>query len=414
MKKILLGALVLGSSMAIAQNAKPASSYSSNASSLVMAFNGKKLLDAKVYGEAGLKMMEAKKTSGETVKGKVESKIYTYYGLTCFALSNQTEGEESAKYLSLSKDLLIKEVEFEQAGTNFEKAKGRLTMIANKMYNASRDKYSAQDYAGALKGSMEAVALKEKLGEKFLQGYYIAALSSSFLEKYSESIKYMDVLLATDFADEKNGPFLYSKKAFAERALGKSEESLKTIKKGIKAFPGNKDLYTAEADYYLQTGQTEKAFETINGLIEQDPNNPLFHALICDLHGTLANNEKSDEKWKAEMLKGIEAYMKSTEADPQYYYAYYNAGASLITISNKILNARNALTLEETKNKGAAMKEEEDKYYKDATKMFTTCTVIKPNEIEAYEALRKIYFQIDDLEKSSEMKKKIAEIKAAQ
>ena len=41
MKKILLGALVHGASMALAQNAKPASSYSSNASSLVMAFNGK-------------------------------------------------------------------------------------------------------------------------------------------------------------------------------------------------------------------------------------------------------------------------------------------------------------------------------------------------------------------------------------
>ena len=96
-------------------------------------------------------------------------------------MSNQTEGDESTKYLNLSKDLLTKEVEFEQAGTNFEKAKGKLTMIANKMYNASRDKYSAQDYAGALKGALEAVALKEKLGEKFLQGYYIAALSSSVL-----------------------------------------------------------------------------------------------------------------------------------------------------------------------------------------------------------------------------------------
>jgi tetratricopeptide (TPR) repeat protein len=60
------------------------------------------------------------------------------------------------------------------------------------------------------------------------------------------------------------------------------------------------------------------------------------------------------------------------------------------------------------------MQEEEDKYYQDAIKMFTACTAIKPNEIEAYEALRKIYFQLDDLGKSSEMKKKIAEIKAAQ
>ena len=51
------------------------------------------------------------------------------------------------------------------------------------------------------------------------------------------------------------------------------------IKKGRKAFPESKDLYTIEADHYLFTGQDEKAFETINGLIEQDPNKPLFHAL---------------------------------------------------------------------------------------------------------------------------------------
>lgn len=414
MKKILLGALVLGSSISFAQNVKPGASYSSNASSLVMSYNGKKLLDAEVYGKAALKQLEAKKTTGETVKAKVESKIYTYYGLVCFDLANQSEGDDASKYLNLSKDLLTKEVEFEQSGTNYEKAKGKLVMVANKMYNAARDKYSAQDYEGALAGAKESIELKGKLGEKFLQGYYVAALSSSVLEKHEESIGFMDVLLASDFADEKNGPFLYSKKAYAQRELGQGEESLKTIKKGIKAFPGNKDLYTAEADYYLQTGQSEQAFETINGLIETDPKNPLFHALIGDLHGTLANNEKNDDKWKERMLEGLEAYYKAIEADPQYYYAYYNAGASLIAISNKILNARNALTLDEAKKKGAAMKEEEDKYYQDAVKMFTACTAIQPDAIESYEALRKIYFQLDDLAKSSEMKKKIAELQAAQ
>lgn len=414
MKKILFGAMVLSASLSFAQNVKPGASYSSNATSLVLSLRDGKVLDAKVYGDMALKQLETKKASGESVKAKVESKIYTKLGMVYFRLANDTEGQESADHLAKAKELFLKEVSFEQAGTNYDEAKGKLTMISKKAYNKATEKYQGQDYEGALAGALEAANISEKLGDKFLQAYYVAALSSIALENHSETIKYCDILLATDFADEKNGPFLYSNKSNAERELGKVEEALKTINKGIKAFPGNIDLYRAETNHYLQTGDSEKAFESLNVLVEQQPNDPLFHALIGDLHGTLANNEKNEEKKKERMLKGIESYKKATEVDPQYYYAYYNAGASLIAISNNILNARNALTLEEAKKKGKEMKAEEDMYYEEAIKMFTACTAIQPNSIEAYEALRKIYFQLDNLEKSSEMKKNIAEIKAQQ
>lgn len=415
MKKALFGALILTSSFAIAQDVKLSATPKLNATNMGLAIKEGNWQDAKAYGDMALKQIETKKSSGEAVKAKTESKVYTKLGVVYYTLSaNNEDPAEAAKYLAKARDLFIKEVEFEQSGLNYDEAKGKLTMISKKSYNKATVRYQEQDYEGALESALDAANISEKLGDKFLQAYYVAALSSIALENHNETIKYCDILLGTDFADEKNGPFLYSNKSNAERELGKVDDALKTIKKGIKVFPGNIDLYRAETNHYLQTGDSEKAFESLNVLVEQEPNDPLFHALIGDLHGTLANNEKNEEKKKERMLKGIESYKKATEVDPQYYYAYYNAGASLIAISNNILNARNALTLEESKKVGKEMKAEEDKYYEEAIKMFTACTAIQPNSIEAYEALRKIYFQLDNLEKSSEMKKKIAEIKAQQ
>lgn len=413
MKKLLFGLALIMGLTALGQNVKPSASYTSNASSAVMAYREKKLDNAKIYIDAALEQMLAKQKEGVAVKLKNEEKIYTTRGLVYFDLSNQQEDQAKIDFLEIATEMLKKEYEIGKKGTdNHNKATRTLKMISNKFYNLCGDHYGVKEYTAALNMAEKSIDVRNILGEQFLDAYFNAALSASMAEKHDMAVKYFDILIQDkEYGGEDTRPLLYSKKAYSQKQLGLSEESFETIKEGRIEFPADRDLFTAEVDYYLQTGQTEEAFKNLDKLIESDSGNSLYLALKGDLYGELANHEDDDSKRLSMYQNGINAYNKAIEINAEYLHAYFNAGVYFINIANIVNRERNELDYNEVE-KDKELKTKEDENYQGAVKMFEACISIDSEDIAAYDALRKIYFNLGEEEKSNEMKVKIEEIKA--
>lgn len=415
MKNLLLGLALISGMTTFAQGVKPSASYTSNASSAVMQYRDKQLENAKIFVDAAYEQMQAKEKEGEVIKSKNSEKIYTYRGMIYYDLSNEQEGEAKFEYIEIATEMLSKERSISSPGSdNYNKATRYMKMISNKYYNLCGDMYGEQKYSEALKMAEKSIATREALGETFQDGYYNAALSASMAEEHEKAIKYFDILIDDKkYGDEKSRPLLYSKKTYAQKQLGLNDEAFATIQAGRKEFPSDRDLFTAEVDYYLQTGRTQEAFDNIDKLIDAEPENALYRALKGDLYGELANHKK-DGKQKAEMyLKGIESYNKAIKINADYLHAYFNAGVYYINLANEVGKERNELGIKEL-DKDKELKAKEDDYYAEAVKMFEACTTINPEDPAAYDALRKIYFNLGEMEKSDEMQKKIDELKAKQ
>lgn len=58
------------------------------------------------------------------------------------------------------------------------------------------------------------------------------------------------------------------------------ENALKVLKKAQNEYPDNLDVVQNLADTYLQMGETNKAIDVVEQLIEQDPQNPQYHLVL--------------------------------------------------------------------------------------------------------------------------------------
>ena len=132
----------------------------------------------------------------------------------------------------------------------------------------------------------------------------------SLAERNPDRTEYLELLLRI-YQQKKDYPMMLSALDRLELQEGKSEEitlekmrihsmmdnndgAYKELQSLINAHPFDKNLRVMLGNWYLNTGNKEKALETFNGIIDEDPDNAQAQQALQDFYRSQGENHKAD------------------------------------------------------------------------------------------------------------------------
>jgi tetratricopeptide (TPR) repeat protein len=217
------------------------------------------------------------------------------------------------------------------------------------------------------------------------------------------------------------------------------EEAIDVLKTGVESYPDSVQLVQVLADVYMQAGQRDKSIETIEALIERDPENAQYHLAlgtqllqatseisekitgnydkIYDLGTELRNNRNRadainasidslvtlNEELTAEMNKLSEQaeseLIRVTELRPNSSQAYQFLGISFTNKAAALYEKRNFTQDNELASELDKQAKEE---LREAMKYYEKAVEIDPDNTANWQSLSRIYVQLDMQEKAAE------------
>jgi tetratricopeptide (TPR) repeat protein len=147
----------------------------------------------------------------------------------------------------------------------------------------------------------------------------------------------------------------------------------------------------------LKLGRSKELIDKLDAAIESDPSNTIYYfARAISYEGT------------GELDKAAADYDKIIELDENYYDAYYNKGVMYLNKVSELVDEMNSKNLYSAKDIAPYEAKINDNYGK-AIKLFEHVFEnnddMKPEDkMELARTMRKIYAQLDQMDKYAEMK----------
>jgi tetratricopeptide (TPR) repeat protein len=206
----------------------------------------------------------------------------------------------------------------------------------------------------------------------------------------------------------------YNGLAAVYKETKESTKEYEILQKGFDKFPGSKDLMYGFINYYLGSGQSDKALEKLEQAIKDDPSNPsLFFA-----KATLFDNMSQDTtgKYNAEQKKdflgkGIEGYKKAIDVKADYFDANYNLGALYYNAGVYKLKEADLLTVKEKEKFEIKVNEAKEEMNK-ALPFLEKAHEIDGTHRLTVQTLITIYHRLQKYDKKKEMQEKLENLPA--
>ena len=204
---------------------------------------------------------------------------------------------------------------------------------------------------------------KEKNDTIFNTGlvtYYVGIIAQSGGDKETAK-EYYELCISKGYQEA--AP--YQALAGLYKDMGEPEKELETLQTGFNKYPGSKEILIGFINYYLVSGESEKAMEKLSQAVKDDPENPTFHYAIGTLYDTMVKDTTdnyTDEDKKKFFDKALEAYKASIELKPGYFEALYNIGALHYNEAARILKAADTLSLKQVKEFEAAQAKAKEQF----------------------------------------------------
>ena len=177
----------------------------------------------------------------------------------------------------------------------YDKLKG---LIWHEVLVYSSEKKIAQkydDYEASIKEITEEISLNPDDYDLYLSKQSILI----YFNKYDELLSFLDEILER-FPDEHKSVEI--KRAYILKEQRNVEDGLKIINNLIKNYPEDKDLIVYKAFWLQYLARKEEALETIQKLIEENPDNGMYH----DTYGEMLMSFQDYSTAKNEFLESIE------------------------------------------------------------------------------------------------------------
>ncbi len=225
----------------------------------------------------------------------------------------------------------------------------------------------------------------------------------------------------------------------------KPKEAVNLLKKAQKMYPDNVKIVQQLANSYLALNDTQNAIKAVQGLIENDPNNPQYrlvygtelYKLVLDMNNKLNSNydkifnlkqdlNKTSNKSKEQELKSeinslsasndslqsniddltskAEVQLKKTiELRPKDATAYHTLGVIYQNKAAALFQKRNNT---DDNKKAAEYDKEAKQVLKDTLPYYEKATELEPNNQGYWQSLFKVYTTLGMKEKAAEAMKK--------
>jgi len=169
---------------------------------------------------------------------------------------------------------------------------------------------------------------------------------------------------------------------------------LETLQKGIEKYPANSfNLIIETFNYYVSTGQNEKAYEYITMAIDKNPNDPQFFVI----RGTLLEQMNRRVDASKEYEKALELDPNNADAIYSMGAFYYNQAADTIAWANDNIPPTDFAAYD-------AVKAAADELFKIAIPFLEKSHALNPKDINVLNTLKTIYYRLGDIPKHDAIK----------
>lgn len=274
----------------------------------------------------------------------------------------------------------------------------RFPALSNAFINQGVTKYQANDYEGAYVNFEKAVMIATLSFKADTQLYYFASLAAMKANKFEEAIQLNSLLIQMKFgANEDEKVAVYLNQAVAYRNTGDTVKMLSTLEKGIAAYPNaNYPLVIETFNYYVNKGESAKAFEYINMAIEKNKNDAQFYVI----RGTLLEEMKRKQEAQADYQKAIELQPDNFDANYSLGAFYYNTAVDTLDWADKNVPINKFAELDK-------YKEIANNNFKESLPFLEKALTQQETNINVLGTLKTIYYRLGEMEKYTEVTAKI-------
>ena len=356
-----------------------------------------------------------KQTTTPFTKSKDETKMYYYRGaiyLDYWMLSNyDTEilknviavGESEmneATFGSFSKCLELDIKNQWKSDIN-----NKINIYRNLSINNGVDCFQKKNYLGAFNSFKMGLEMYKVLSLTDTLAMINAALSAEKMKNTNEAYKYYKMCADNNYG---KGAEMYQSMIRVLNANDTKDEDqiLNIIAEGKERYPKDYVLNIEEFNYWYTKGNNEKAQLALENAIESNPTNKILHFNIGVTYDNISNKYHDENKHEVAfqyMNKAISGYENAIKLDSTYVDAYYNLGALYYNQSITYKSVAGDYSGDKYESE---MKKADD-MLKKAIPLLERVLSFSPNDKSTLKVLKSLYFNLDDMENYSRIKKQL-------
>jgi len=357
----------------------------------------------------------AKQTESPVLKLKDETKMYFYRGviyldywmMSSFNSSIFDEvsalGEEKMKESTFGSFSKCLELDIKKQWAS--DIKNKMLTYRNQSINVGVDNFIKKNYENAFNSFKMAIEMYNILSLTDTLAMINAALSSEKMKKTDEAFKYYKMCADNNYG---KGAEMYQSMIRVLNASERKDEEqiLNIIAEGKERYPKDYVLNIEEFNYWYSKGNNEKAQLALENAIESNPTNKILHFNIGVTYDNISNKYHDENKHEVAfqfMNKAISGYENAIKLDSTYVDAYYNLGALYYNQSITYKSVAGDYSGDKYESE---MKKADD-MLKKAIPLLERVLSFSPNDKSTLKVLKSLYFNLDDMENYSRIKKQL-------
>jgi len=268
----------------------------------------------------------------------------------------------------------------------------RIGVVASQALNEGVDRYRENDYSTAISYFQTSIEINQNLfGRTDTVAMYNRALAANKSGNSDLAIKDFEFLTSVNYGGSK----IYSLLGNMYLDRKDTTNALLRINQGRQKYPDDNTLITQALNIYLTSGKDQDALKENDEPIKADPGNYILYYIKGNLQDKVGNRTEA-----------VMAYKKCLELKPDYFDANYNLGAMYFNEGAELSNKANNIPPSKVAEYDAMKKKFEAKF-KEALPYLEKAHAVNPSDMGTMQSLRQLYTRIGNLEKASEMKKKM-------
>ena len=277
----------------------------------------------------------------------------------------------------------------------------RFPALSNAFVNKGINAFQSNDFETSYNQFAKAIEISTLTFRIDTQIYYYASLAAMRSKKFEEAISLNDFLIGANYGiDNKEKVSVYVNQSMALKETGDTAKMLKVLEDGIAKFPNdNYPLVIEMFNYYVASGDSEKARNYINMAMASDPNNAQFLVI----RGTLSQEMKDVAAAEADFTKALEIDPNNYDAVYGLGALYINAAADTIEWADKNLPPTDFSAFEKYQDIAKD-------YQAKALPYLEKALTIKPNDLQVLQILKELYYKAGKYEESQQMGARIKEL----
>ncbi len=320
--------------------------------------------------------------------------------------------EQNAALREQALEFVSKSIRLDEKGLYTKDCRSVLDFLCQTYFNDAVDAFNATRYAEALTGFKRFLASKpdKGAGDDYTEALYYAGHTAFLLHDKGNAKIYLGKAQSLQY----HNPVLYEELATIYQQEGKDRLALQLIESGRRQFPEDKGLQIAEINGLLALGELIKAESLVEKLLVAEPKNVDALLVAGTLYGKIsqADSAHSTVKPNAQILARQEStfnrrkaiYQRVLTLQPNNFTANYNLGIILYNRSIDLVNSQNfdvdAIKLHSILEKTTSL-------FKEALPYMNKANQLAPNDKNTMMALEGIYYNLNEKEKSAQMRVKI-------